>query len=103
MKAKELKMKWHAGEGKAAVIIYREDGYPVGDAKTYHGRIETEEAERNARLMAAAPELRGWLEKGIQLAAQQFKGGDDAPMQSAWKWFAENASAALQATEAETV
>ncbi len=48
---------WHTGTGKAEIIVYATDGYAVADAKVYHGRHAEGEAEANARLIAAAPDL----------------------------------------------
>ncbi len=49
----------------------------------------------NARLIAAAPELLAWLTKAAQMADQQHRGGEDAPLASAWRWLAENAQLAI--------
>jgi len=49
---------------------------------------------------AAAPDLLGWLAKAAQMAEQQYKGGDDLPMNSSWRWLGENARIAIRkATE----
>ena len=47
----------HIGDGKRTLIVYRADGYAVADCKTFHGKIGQDEAEANAVLFAAAPEL----------------------------------------------
>ena len=47
---------WHTGgDGK---IIYSNDGWAVANATVFHGRADPHhEAESNARLIAATPEL----------------------------------------------
>lgn len=57
--------------------------------------------DANARLITAAPRLLRWLEKAAQLAEQQAHGGDDAPLPSAWAWFAEHAREAIASTRDE--
>ena len=61
---------WHAGEGRMAIIVFDQRGYAVADAKNYHGAQGPGEAEANARLLAAAPEL---------LAALQFIVSEEHP------------------------
>jgi len=46
---------WHVGGNGS--IVYASDGMPVANAVVYHGRTEPGTSARNARLMAAAPEL----------------------------------------------
>ena len=41
---------WHAGTGKAEVIIYAEDGYAIADTKTFH--CADRNATANARFIA---------------------------------------------------
>jgi len=53
--AKHTPGNWVVGEGKAARIVYASDSYAVADATVWHGGVE--EAEANARLIAAAPDL----------------------------------------------
>lgn len=63
----------HVGDGKRALIVYRSDGYAVADCKTFHGRISQQEAESNAVLFAAAPELLEALDSLLSLGvAEQF-------------------------------
>lgn len=47
---------WHTG-GKHGLIIYREDGWAVGDAKVIHNHSTLEQAQRDAKCMAAAPDM----------------------------------------------
>lgn len=57
------KVCWHVGSLHASLVIYREDGYAVGDATTFHGKIDRQEAEANALLMASAPEMLALLKQ----------------------------------------
>lgn len=51
---------WHVGCGRASHIVYAADGYAVADAKTFH--LKHESADANARLIAAAPDMLAALE-----------------------------------------
>jgi hypothetical protein len=46
---------WHTGGD--GTIVYAPDGFAVANAVVFHGRHGDGEAEANARLMAAAPDL----------------------------------------------
>lgn len=43
--------------GGRPAIIYGNDGWPVANVATYHGRVEPGQQDANANLIAAAPEL----------------------------------------------
>lgn len=60
--------------------------------------LATGNQEADAALIACAPELLQWLKKAVQMARQQYEGGDDAPLSSAWGWLSENASNVIQRT-----
>lgn len=66
---------WHTGEGKAALIVYGQDGFAIADAKTFHGRIDSNTAKANARLMADAPYMLTGL-KELSLRTRQFIAGE---------------------------
>jgi hypothetical protein len=51
----------------------------------------------DAKFMAAAPALLEWLTKAAQMAEQQYEGGEDAPLRSAWDWLHTNARIAIEA------
>lgn len=63
---------------------------------------DAEPGGANAHLIAAAPDLLGWLRKAVQMAGQQDRGGEDVPMQRSWAWLAENAGKAIAKAEGGT-
>ncbi|MGC4075445.1 MAG: hypothetical protein QM702_00105 [Rubrivivax sp.] len=57
MSAQHTPGSWHVG-GDFGAIVYDSQGWAVADAKTSHGRHDPQgAATRNARLIAAAPDL----------------------------------------------
>lgn len=79
LEAEGRETHFHVGDGKRALIVYRADGYAVADCKTFHGKISENEAEANAVLFAAAPELLEALEdiRGLAKAAIDGNGNKD--------------------------
>lgn len=57
----------HAG---VEMVIYDKDGWAIADARPYHSKRTFPEAQANAQLVAAAPEL---LEV-LQLVAPELRG-----------------------------
>lgn len=53
MNAQHTPTPWHVGDGKAARIIYGQDGYAIADATVYHGRHGGAE-EANAAFIVRA-------------------------------------------------
>lgn len=56
MSAGHTKGPLHVG-GKDGTIIFDKDGWATADTKSYHGRHRDGEAQANALLYAAAPDL----------------------------------------------
>lgn len=48
---------WYAGKDWLSMMICNADGFPVAEAKVSYVKRSLEEAEANARLIEAAPEL----------------------------------------------
>lgn len=67
MNAKHTPGSWHVGEGNPT-IVYDAAGWAVGNAHVFHGRHAPGEAEANALVMAAAPDLLEALESAIAYA-----------------------------------
>lgn len=57
MSAQHTPGPWHVGEGVAQRIIYDSRGWPIADAKLFHGNSRSGEDVPNARLIAAAPDM----------------------------------------------
>lgn len=53
--------------GGRPAIIYGNDGWPVADVATYHGRVSQEQQDANACLIAAAPDLLENLQRMVRL------------------------------------
>jgi len=55
--AKHTPGPWHVSDVAQGLVVYDDQGWAVADAKVFHARHTLEEAQANARLIAATPNL----------------------------------------------
>ena len=73
MTTKHTPGPWRTGGlPQHAPIVYAPDDYAICDTKTFHGRRSPEEAEANARLIAAAPDMLAALQAFREWHANNF-------------------------------
>lgn len=94
---------WHISEQNPEYVDTH-DGYYIAGCEKAVGNDMAESSANAALIVRCVNQhdaLVSWLTKAAQLAEQQYTGGDDVPLNSAWIWLAANARAALNAAKAE--
>lgn len=81
---------WHVGEHRN-IIIYDSQGNAISNANTFHGKHQQGQADANARLIAAAPELLEALKDILHnmdncpMSAEQEKAFRNNPVCESWR------------------